>query len=126
MDALLIDDNTLYHALIVETLQPEGIDVYMVSDAASAREILSRMALRLVLWDPFVHGINATALVSKLHERHPSMPIITISRYSPSVAVQQQILSFSSYYLVKPFTKEALLQVCREAVGMNRLSAAGS
>jgi DNA-binding NtrC family response regulator len=98
----------------------------MVSDAASAREILSRMALRLILWDPYVHGINAVALVAKLHERYPSLPIITISRYSPSSLIQQQILTYSSYYLVKPFTKQALLQVCRNALGLSKRSAAGS
>jgi DNA-binding NtrC family response regulator len=126
MDALLIDDNTLYHALMVETLQPEGIDVYMVSDATSAREILGHMALRLVLWDPYVRGINAVALVAKLHERHPLLPIITVSRYSPSSLIQQEILTYGSHCLVKPFTKEALVQVCRTAVGLNKLSAAGT
>lgn len=116
MDALLIDDNTLYHALIVETLHPEGIDVYMVSDVTSAREVLSRMSVQLVLWDPYVRGINAVALVEKLHERYPLLPIIAVSRYSPGSLIQQEILTHTSHCLIKPFTKEALLQVCREAV----------
>ena len=126
MDALLIDDNTLYHALIVETLYPEGIDVYLVSGTASAREVLSRMTLHLVLWDPYAHGINGLAIVAKLHERHPSLPIIAVSRHSPSSLIQQQILTYTSYCLVKPFTKEALLQVCRHAIDLKKVAAAGA
>lgn len=123
MNALLIDDNYLYHALIVEVLRLEGIDVHMVSDAEAARAALRQTVFDLVLWDPYTHGINAMEMVSKLHERFPSLPIIALSRYSPSALIRQQILVYSSYTLVKPFTNESLLSICRDAVGLNKRSA---
>jgi CheY-like chemotaxis protein len=117
MNALLIDDSSLYHALIVEVLRFEGITIRMVSDAELLRDALKSTQYDLVFCDPYLRGIDGLDLVAKLRERFPSLPIIALTRYSSDAQLQQQILQYTSYTLVKPFTIEALLRIIREVVG---------
>jgi two-component system response regulator FlrC len=118
MNALLIDEYSLYRSLIVEVLRFEGINVHVASDAEAVRTAIQNTQFDLVFCDLYMDGIDTLSLIAQLRERFPSLRIVALSRYSTSKGIQAKTQTDIPFCLVKPFTIEAALRMVREVVGL--------
>lgn len=118
MNALLIDDSSLYRALIAEVLRFEGINVHMAKDAEAVSAALQQNQFDLVFCDLHISGIDSLSLLASLRERFPALRVVALGRYSTSKQIHNDVLADTPFYLAKPFTIEALLHLVRDVVGM--------
>lgn len=120
MNALLIDESSLYRSLIVEVLRFEGINVRVADDAESVRAALQESQFDLVFCALYMDGIDSVSLIAKLRERFPSLRIVAIGRRSTSSDIEEKVLAETPFYLVRPFTIESTLRLVRDVVGLRK------
>lgn len=120
MNVLLIHDNSMYSALIVEFLRFRGYVVHEAGDAEIAGANLRRMQVDLVICIlPSEHS-DRFDLLSELHDLHPGLPLIALATYPMSVQRQAQLQEYTPYSLTKPFEVTSLLNMIVDATGIRK------
>lgn len=110
---LSVDDSTVIREMIKGFLK----DKFNVVEAGDARECLKILAgtkpkIDLGLIDVEMPGINGFQLI-KMIKKHPfyaGVPCLIVTSKDDQNSVKQAVLAGACGYVVKPFSKEALLQ----------------
>ena len=107
---LVVEDESGVRRVIQRILLSHGYDVVC---AATCEEALERVeGVDLVLTDVVLPGVSGSALVNRLREARPDLPIVFMSGYKdPADALPPH-----SAFLAKPFSREALLGKVAQAL----------
>jgi CheY-like chemotaxis protein len=100
---LVVEDEALIGEMVVDALEEQGFDVFLVSNAADAlRYVESGARVDALLTD--VHlpgGMDGSELASRVRALRPEMPIVYASgRWHPS---DRERLVARSVFLPKPY-----------------------
>jgi CheY-like chemotaxis protein len=99
---LVVDDDPNVREIVSEYLQYRGYDVLQAADGSEALEILQgNPALRLIISDVRMRGLNGLELAQRAAEDYPGIRIILISGYFQAQAIGPR-------FLRKPFTMHQL------------------
>jgi putative nucleotidyltransferase with HDIG domain len=113
---LVVDDEAPVRAMISATLEREGHVVEMASSGRHAIELLQSGPFDLVLTDIVMQDGNGIALLERLRNNQPHLPVVMVSAiHDISVAIDS--MRRGAYdYLLKPFEREHLVATVRRAL----------
>jgi len=109
---LLVDDEENYRELIARVLTKAGYAVLQAADGMGALSLLERSNVDLVISDILMPVLNGYALVARLREKWPDMPVILTTGFlSPDAA--KSMMKGSVDFIPKPINAESLLDMVR-------------
>jgi len=109
---LLVDDEENYRELIAKVLTKAGYAVLQAADGMGALSLLERSNVDLVISDILMPVLNGYALVARLREKWPDMPVILTTGFlSPDAA--KSMMKGSVDFIPKPINAETLLDMVR-------------
>ena len=112
---LLVDDEENYRELIARVLTKAGYAVLQAADGMGALSLLERSNVDLVISDILMPVLNGYALVARLREKWPNMPVILTTGFlSPDAA--KSMMKGSVDFIPKPINAETLLDMVRGRV----------
>jgi len=112
---LLVDDEENYRELIARVLTKAGYAVLQAADGMGALSLLERSNVDLVISDILMPVLNGYALVARLREKWPDMPVILTTGFlSPDAA--KSMMKGSVDFIPKPINAETLLDMVRGRV----------
>jgi DNA-binding NtrC family response regulator len=112
---LLVDDEENYRELIAKVLTKAGYEVLQAADGMGALSLLERSNVDLVISDILMPVLNGYALVARLREKWPDMPVILTTGFlSPDAA--KSMMKGSVDFIPKPINAETLLDMVRSRV----------
>ena len=111
----LVDDEENYRELIARVLTKAGYEVLQAADGMGALSLLERSNVDLVISDILMPVLNGYALVARLREKWPDMPVILTTGFlSPDAA--KSMMKGSVDFIPKPINAETLLDMVRRRV----------
>ena len=102
--------------MVGATLEHQGYSVQLAESGREATEILKRGRFDLVLTDIVMQDGNGLALLERIRNDHPGMPVVMVSAiHDISVAIDS--MRRGAYdYLLKPFEREHLVGTVMRAL----------
>lgn len=115
---LIAEDETSLRTLTSSTLEMSGYKVLQAKDGFEALEVSRKHdgAIDLLLTDIVMPGMGGRALAEELGRERKEMRIVYMSGYTGQAVGSQGPVEPGSFYLHKPFTRQALTQKIREAL----------
>lgn len=120
---LVVDDEKGVRNLLEAMLQRQGHQPVLAQDAEEALAFLGSQAFELMITDLRLPGLSGEALLEKVKQHQPNLPVVVISGYGNTRNVVQVIQKGAEDYLPKPFTAEDLEVVVLKALKKQRLLA---
>jgi PAS domain S-box-containing protein len=113
---LLVEDEASLRTLTRTSLEACGYTILEASDGADALEVSRQhpKPIDLVLTDIVMPGMGGNALGQQLSQERPGIQIVYMSGYTPFES--QAAIGAESFFLMKPFTRDALRQKIHEAL----------
>ena len=113
MNALVIDDSKAMRSILKKILNEVGFDVVQAGDGRQALEGLARVGkfdLALVDWNmPEMSGIEFIEAV-RAEKAYDEMSLMMVTTETEMSQVVRALDTGANEYLMKPFTKELLLE----------------
>jgi len=118
---LLIEDEAITRAATAEALRNAGQEVLEAGNAEQALVLLAdNPAIRLVIMDFVLPGMDGLKLMDLIHHRRPKLPIILVSGYLSQQAGDAIITaSPRAKYFAKPFRPAVLVKTVQDLLGAN-------
>jgi len=115
---LLVEDDPSLRALTVHMLESCGYSVLEASSGAVALEISRQqnVQIHLLLTDVVMPGMSGRVLADQMLAQSPHLLVLYISGYTGQTVGAHGVLAEGSYFLPKPFTREALARKVREVL----------
>jgi CheY-like chemotaxis protein len=114
---LLVEDDDAVRYLVRRVLTSSGFHVLEASGPLEAQSVLGKVngTLDLLLSDVVMPSQSGPELASRLTLKFPGLPVVYMSGYVPDLAGHRK-LPTEARFLQKPFTRDELLDVVREAL----------
>jgi CheY-like chemotaxis protein len=106
---LVVEDDHIVRALIVEVLRELGCGTLEASDGASALELLqSERRVDLLVTDIGLPGLNGRQVADAARERRPDLRVLFMTGYAENAAAASGFLEPGMQLITKPFAMEAI------------------
>jgi CheY-like chemotaxis protein len=115
---LLVDDEAPVRAAAAQTLAQYGYEVVEARDGAEGLQQLTSNgdAFRLVILDMTMPVMGGEEVLVELRRRDSQVPILAVSGYGETEAVQRLVGRGVAGFLSKPFTAEGLALAVKQAL----------
>ena len=115
---LIVEDEPVVRALVLEILTRQGYEVLEAQDGAQARMLCERHggAIDLLLTDVVMPRMNGRELAESLRDQRPQMRVLYMSGYTDDAVVLHGILQEGANFLEKPFRPDSLARKVREVL----------
>lgn len=118
---LVVDDDNLSRQILTDLLQDHGHAVVACSDAAAAREVLTRRTgwAHAVITDVRMPGMDGIDLARLIRTQSPELPVALMSA-EPDFNIYEEAAQRGlrvTVMLQKPFQTSSVLRVLRQLVG---------
>ncbi len=114
---LVVEDDTEVRAYVVETLVGLGYDVLEAPGGAEALRLLDdHKAVRLLLTDVVMPGMNGRKLSDEAKQRRPELKVVFMTGYSRNAIVHQGRLDPGVELIQKPLTGAQLAATIRQVL----------
>lgn len=117
---LAIDDEQLVRFTLQEILVEAGYEVIEASSGKLGLEILAKGGVDVVITDIVMPEMDGNAVIAKIQERWPDLPIIAISGSGRTMTHNYLAVTRElgvKNILTKPFSKNELLEAVEHFVG---------
>jgi len=121
---LCVDDEECFRLLLKEHLTEAGYQVQMVIDGTQALEVLNNSPneIEAVLLDRIMPDMDGLEVLKEMKTK-PNMeniPVIMQTALTAADDIRKGLVAGARYYLAKPFEKQTLLSVTKNAVDDHR------
>ncbi len=116
---LLVEDELSLRKLSRQLLELCGYAVLEAENGTDALKISqdhSRKAIHLLLTDVVMPGMSGRVLADNIAKQRPDTRVLYMSGYTGQTVGQHGVLAEGSFFLPKPFTREALARKVREVL----------
>ena len=120
---LIVDDQPAIRELLTSWISREGYQTARAADAEAALDEMIRCPAEVVFCDVQMPGRGGFWLADRLRERFPGTAIILATgdgNIPPAVSMQTGVVE----YLLKPFSREAVLKAVRLGLEWHLMSMA--
>lgn len=122
MDTILIVDDEINYPLILSAvLQDEGYETLTANSGEEALEILEHSDVDLVLTDMKMPKMDGIALLEKIKEKDPQVPVIMMTAHGTVEKAVEAMQKGAYNYILKPFDNERMILYVNKAVTMYRV-----
>jgi signal transduction histidine kinase len=114
---LVIDNEVGIHNLFKNYLQESRFSIIGSTGGENVLNLMQNLTPSLIITDLIMPGIDGRDMAKKIRKLHPNVPMVYMSSQDNQHCYEEdkKLLNLTSF-LVKPFTKEKLLQVISEAI----------
>ncbi|MCK5127729.1 MAG: response regulator [candidate division Zixibacteria bacterium] len=120
---LAVDDELLIRDLLYDFFSSQGWEIVVANSGRSAIELLKSREFDLVLTDLKMPETDGIALIGRMRDLYPSLPVIIMTGY-PSLDSAVEALRYKvDDYITKPFNVNQLFKVAKRVVENSRLAA---
>ncbi|WP_163272739.1 sigma-54-dependent transcriptional regulator [Chelativorans alearense] len=122
-DILVIDDEEDIRELVAGILSDEGHEARTAGDSDGALAAITERVPRLVLLDIWLQGstLDGLALLDKIKEMHPDLPVVMISGHGTIETAVSAIKRGAYDFIEKPFKADRLILICERALETSKL-----
>jgi PAS domain S-box-containing protein len=115
---LLVEDETSLRKLSRHLLELCGYKVLEAENGAEALKLSQehKGIIHLLLTDVVMPGMSGRVLADQLVKRRPETRVVYMSGYTGQTVGEHGVLAEGSFFLPKPFTRQALAHKIREAL----------
>jgi two-component system cell cycle sensor histidine kinase/response regulator CckA len=115
---LLVEDEESVRMLTRSFLEGAGYRVIEARSGTDALEVVGSYSgtIHLLLTDVVMAGMNGPDLADRLTLTHPIMKVLCMSGYIGAFANHNELVARCARLLQKPFSREVLLRMVREAL----------
>ncbi|WP_437955504.1 sigma-54 dependent transcriptional regulator [Sorangium sp. So ce119] len=106
---LVVDDEASARSGLEKLLRQEGYAVDAAADGAEALEIAAERPPDVVVTDLKMPRMDGMALLGRLREQDPSLPVIVVTAFGDVTSAVQAMRAGAEDYLTKPVDFDALL-----------------
>ncbi len=119
VQVLVVDDDVTVRATMRRVLEHQGYTVIVAEDAHEALRLLERthVPVDLLITDVQMPGMQGDALVLRVREAWPELPVLYVSGEPRNAHVAQET-SGRAQFLAKPFLPTELLESVRDVLGL--------
>ena len=115
---LVVEDEPVVRALILETLEELGYRTMEAADGPSGLRLLRSAApLHLLVTDVGLPGMDGRQLAYAGREVRPDLKVLFITGYAHDAAVGNHVLDAGMHLIAKPFALDALAAKVRAVMG---------
>jgi two-component system, cell cycle sensor histidine kinase and response regulator CckA len=116
---MVVEDDPVLRDLIRRVLEHEGYSVLAAGNGDEAINLARRFTapIHLVIADVVLPGVSGFDVADRIWSCHPERQVLYITGYAEVPVVRQELGETRQRSLLKPFTKEELLQHVREILG---------
>ena len=116
---LVVEDEESLRVLTRSILEKSGYTVLEAKSGADAVEVARKCAtpIHLLLTDVVMPVMNGSKVAEELGHIHPEAKVLYMSGYTGFSATDRGLVESNATLLQKPFSRDALLQKVREALG---------
>lgn len=107
---LIVDDSIDTLQTLSDILGVAGYTVRTAPSAERALQILEGAAIDLVITDLRMGGMGGLALIRRLRESWPDLPVIALSGFADALTVTQAFREGAADFIPKPFTASEVLE----------------
>jgi two-component system, cell cycle sensor histidine kinase and response regulator CckA len=115
---LLVEDESSLRKLSRHLLELCGYEVLEAENGTEALKVSQehRGIIHLLLTDVVMPGMSGRVLADQLVKRRPETRVVYMSGYTGQTVGEHGVLAAGSFFLPKPFTRQALAHKIREAL----------
>ncbi|MEP7052516.1 MAG: ATP-binding protein [Pseudomonadota bacterium] len=115
---LLVEDEEAVRVFAASVLRRQGYVVLEAHNGLQALELLERTeaAVCLLVTDVVMPEMGGPALVARLRELRPTLPVLYMSGYAERAVVHNGLVKSKQAFLQKPFTPIVLARKIREVL----------
>ena len=115
---LLVDDEPLIRRSVGRILRGRGYTVVEAGDAQEALQIDEHASKppALLLTDVVMPRMSGVALAAQMEARHPGLPVVFISGFTPEGELQARLTHPGAAFLPKPFDTAELVATIEVAI----------
>jgi PAS domain S-box-containing protein len=115
---LLVEDEEAVRIFAASVLRRQGYEVIEAQNGVEALDVLERThgSVRLLLTDVVMPEMGGPALVARLRDLYPTLPVLYMSGYAERAVVHNGLVKSKQAFLQKPFTPIVLARKVREVL----------
>lgn len=113
---LVVDDEPPIRRFLRASLSAQGYQILEADDGASARNILQRNAVDVIVLDLGLPGADGFEIIKQLREAGSALPIIVLSSRTDEAGKVRALDLGADDYVTKPFGMDELLARLRAAL----------
>jgi two-component system nitrogen regulation response regulator GlnG len=113
----IVDDDRSIRWVFDKALGREAIEHRSFASAQEALDALEGGAPRVLVTDIRMPGPSGIALLQRMKERHPAVPVIVMTAYSDLDSAVAAFQGGAYEYLPKPFDVDQAVELIRRALG---------
>ncbi|MDP3962099.1 MAG: sigma-54 dependent transcriptional regulator [Pseudorhodobacter sp.] len=113
---LVVDDDEIMRVSLVDRLRMEGFETFATSDLASARKLLRKQDIDLVITDIRLPDGDGRALFEEVCRSAPGTPVILMTAYISVADAVALTKAGAVDYLTKPFDLDEFVAKVRRAI----------
>jgi len=114
---LIADDEEDILEIVADRLEFLGFEVQTVQDGVACLEAIGRRAPDLVLLDIRMPRMDGMAVLSRLRDTHPELPVVILSASSEQSVAEETLSEGAADYLLKPFEPKDLQEKVERVFG---------
>ncbi|WP_437731212.1 sigma-54-dependent transcriptional regulator [Sorangium sp. So ce1335] len=118
---LVVDDEASARSGLEKLLRQEGYAVDAAGDGAEALELAAERPPDVVVTDLKMPKMDGMALLGKLREQDPALPVIVVTAFGDVASAVQAMRAGAEDYLTKPVDFDALLLSIERALERSAL-----
>ncbi len=118
---LIVDDDEGMRRLLVRVLGREGYEPLAVASGSEALAELAGEPFDLVVTDIQMPGMDGVALLHRIKEFDPGLPVIVITAYGTVENAVEALRGGAYHYLTKPFENDEIKLTVAKALERERL-----
>jgi DNA-binding NtrC family response regulator len=118
---LVVDDDSDMRDALGMSLGRMGFGVDLAHDGQMGLEMLDRRPYRLVVTDVKMPRLDGMALLKKIREELPELPVLIITGFGTIGGAVEAMKNGATDYIVKPFNIEVLERTVHEVLAAGRL-----
>jgi FixJ family two-component response regulator/AraC-like DNA-binding protein len=118
---LIVDDEFWVRENLKSMLAAERLPLFLLEPAENGEDALRIMESErpdILITDINMPFVNGNELIKVVKKRFPQMPVIVLSGYNDFAFVREALLHGAIDYLLKPVTRNALLDVLDKALSI--------
>ena len=120
---LIVDDEPEVRRIVARVISQTGCHVREASDGIEGLVEIKKDPPDLLILDLVMPGLNGPDLLERIHEDHPSLPVIIITGHPDSALVAKAAEFMPLMLLTKPLDVVKLKRVTKMALGVERRKA---
>ncbi|MCH9006407.1 response regulator [candidate division KSB1 bacterium] len=121
---LWVDDEIELLRSHIIFLEERGYEVTPVTNADDAIALIDREHFDMILLDEMMHGKDGITALGEIKEKHPSLPVVMVTKSEEEALMEDAIGSKIDDYLTKPVNPSQILLTCKKILETREITGA--